>query len=947
MLVGRDRELALIDVAVDGARAGRGGLVLVSGEPGIGKTALATVATERARALGVETAWGRCREAAAAPPYWPWVQVVRALATRSTPALSEAARRDVAAMLAADPTPDGTVHRLFESVAGVLEAAASEGALLVVLDDLHRADPPSLDLLASIAAGVADLHVVLLGCYRDTELGGEDALMTLLGRVDATSTTGLALTPLDDGNIAGLVSAVAGTVLTDTDAAELARRSGGNPLFATEIARLMRGGGVTSGVIPPTVRSLIAQRVRRLPPATERALRAASVLGRSFGGLPLATVLDCSEVAAAGALQPAATVQLIAADPDGRYRFVHALIQETLYDELDTAERVALHRRAAEALAALPNRSDEVVADTAFHSHRASLGGPVAQALTATIEAARRAAARRAYEEAERWFALALDTALRAGDVTASLLLEAADAALHAGHHAVARSWYETAFDGASAEGDVGGLARAALGVGATVVTAGTVDWPLVARLEEATAMVGDDDAVRAQLAGRLAIELYWTERGDRARTISAQAVRVGELSGDGRAAAAALHARQFTLRGPSFLAERIDIGRRVVTHASMLGDPDLAFQGHAWLAADLLRTADLAAFLAQLDSLERIAEQSREPLHRWYVLLYQAELAAIRGEAPRSWSLAEEAGALGGRLGVPVAAAYRAGQLAVLARDLGRWEEIEGEVREAARRFPYFVTLRAILALLLAETTRAPEAAIELDRLAPNRFAEVPPDSLWVATIGLLAEVAALTGSPHLPVLRSLLTPHSGEVLVQGIPVSWNTADRALALAAAAAGDANAAAGHLERAMATQRSMGAIAWLARTHLDRSRILGVQGDVIGSRAAAAQAERMASAAGLTAIATPAAAILAPASSTLRGGALSRREREVISLLATGATNKEIAARLVVSINTVERHLLHIYTKLGVRGRGDAAAFAVRSGLADPSPEPSREDHGKP
>jgi DNA-binding CsgD family transcriptional regulator len=462
------------------------------------------------------------------------------------------------------------------------------------------------------------------------------------------------------------------------------------------------------------------------------------------------------------------------------------------------------------------------------------------------------------------------------------------------------------------------------------VVTAGTVDWPLVDLLEHAEHLAEPDPALRAELLSRRAIELYWEEPADAWRR-SGEALEVAEGSGDDHAVGVALHARQFTLRGPDGLAERIAIGRRLVQLGARLGDLDLAFEGHTWLAADVLRAGDMAGFLAELDALEQVAQRSREPLHRWYAMVYRAELAAIRGRLEEARPLTEEAAALGARLEVAVSEGYRVAQLAVLARDTGTLAEIEPDVRQAIERLPYFPTLKATLALVLAEGGHAAAARVEIHQLSPGRFAAIPPDSLWTTSVALLGEAAAIAGSPHLAVLAELLEPHSGEFLVHGIPACWGAADRVRGVLAAAAGrwpDADIA---LAAALAAHEALGAPGWVARTKLDQARLAAMDGRPAAAVAAAREASAEAAALGLHGIALAADRLLSEAvDPSVR---LSRREREVLTLLATGAANKEIAASLVVSVHTVERHLANIYTKIGARSRSEATAFAVRHGLA--------------
>ncbi|HEX8769682.1 MAG TPA: helix-turn-helix transcriptional regulator, partial [Acidimicrobiales bacterium] len=470
-----------------------------------------------------------------------------------------------------------------------------------------------------------------------------------------------------------------------------------------------------------------------------------------------------------------------------------------------------------------------------------------------------------------------------------------------------------------------------ALGVGSTVVTAGKVDWPLVRLLERAAVLNSDDLGLHSELLSRLAIELYW-EHPEKARALGNEALEAAERSGDERVIGLALHGLQFSLRGPARLNERIAIGKRLAGLAAELADLDLSFEAHTWLAADILRRGDMAGFLREMNALERTAEQSREPLHRWYALVYRAELAAVGGRPAEARRLTEEAAGLGTRLDVDVSEAYRLGQLAVVARDMGTLVDLEPEVRQAADRFVYFVTLKAMLALLLAEHGRTAEARAEIDRLAHDRFSAVPTDSLWETSIALLAEAAALSGSSHVSVLAELLDPHAGEVLVQGLPSCWGAADRVRGVVAAAEQRWEDADHAFAAALACHQRMGAPGWVARTKLDQARSLLMRGRREDAQVLAEGAQVEASALGLDGIAAAAGAIVA-AAPMIEWRGLSRREREVLGVLASGATNKEIADSLIVSVNTVERHLANIYTKIGARSRSEATAFAVRNGLA--------------
>jgi len=943
-MVGRLAEVELIRERLAAAAAGRGAVVLLGGEPGIGKTTLAAEAVDRARRGGMVTAWGRCREDGDAPPYRPWIQVIRrVLDARGRPLVS----REVSGLLAvplaltdrgtpgAADRPDR--FRLFEAMVQALAGGETPG-VLAVIDDLHRADDASLAFLRYLAAEVHQLPVVVLGAYRDTEAGPGHPLMSALGAMaDGGPLEVLALQGLADAEVRTLVARHAGAV-PDKVADQVVARAEGNPFFVVEIARLLRSAPgdlpeVASELIPPTVREVITYRLARLPPESRRALQAAAVLGREFGQLPLSQTLGASPVAVAGALQPAATTGLISAEGRSGYSFTHALVQAAIYDALPASERTRWHERAADAIAALGRDDDETLSMLAYHSYRASFRGDPGAALTHVLAAGRRARERLAFEEAARWLECALDLTERAvmdGEQHMALLCEAADAHLSAGAAAVARSRYEAVADLARRQRDGAMLARAALGVGATVVTAGRVDWALVQLLEEADACTGDV-VTRASVQSRLAIELYWHEGSEPSRQRSLAALSTAEASGSKAALTVALHARQFTLRSPDHLDERIAIGERLTELAAGAGNTDLSFQGAVWLAADVLRRGDLPRFRRLAETLEAFTAQTRRPLWRWYATVMRAQLAAVEGRFDQAYEATEAAGALGRQLGIEVAAAYRIGQLCVLQRERHGLAHLAADIQAVSTRLPYFTTLRALAALAAATTGRHDAAIWEIDRLSGHGFAAVPRDSLWVATTALLLEAAAISRSSHTRTLVGLLAPHRGTFVVQGLPSCWGSVDRFLGRGQLSLGDLEASEPTLTGALAMESELAAPVFAARTKTDLARLHLRRGNRRAAIGLAAEVVATADRLHLGALAQEARELTGGA--VPAGIPLSPREREVLALVSDGASNKDIASILVISLNTVERHLANIYAKLGIRGRAEAAAYAVRAGLA--------------
>ena len=451
--VGRDRELRELLEALAEAASGRGRLVLVGGQPGIGKSRLADELATRARERGYLALWGRGWEDAGAPPYWPWVQVLRAY-LRSTD--TACVRRhmgsgagDIAQMLPElrglfpdlpPPADTGTGSdsarfQLFDSTATLLRNAARAQPLLVVLDDLQAADAPSIRFLRFLASQLGDMSLLLVGTYRDVELTPEHPLASAIAGGHSRAVHPHARALRARSGCRRPVHRVGserdparpprrGRVARDERQSAVRRGSRPPPVSGgrlSEVADLLS----LRVAVPAGVRAVIARRIGHLSEATTRALGLGAVLGPEFslevlrriGDYGVDQALDLvDEAVQAGLVQPVSGVL-------GRYRFSHDLVRESLYDELSPGRRVRLHRRVAHVLEEFHAASiDAHLAELAFHYVEAAQGGDETLAQTdverigsKAVDYARRAgddAARSlAYEEAAR---LLLDGAGRA-----------------------------------------------------------------------------------------------------------------------------------------------------------------------------------------------------------------------------------------------------------------------------------------------------------------------------------------------------------------------------------------------------------------------------------------------------------------------------------------------------------------------------------------------------
>jgi DNA-binding SARP family transcriptional activator len=430
-LVGRIHERAELHAAVERLLAGRGGLLLLVGEPGIGKTALLE---DLAAAAGSAAAahWGRCHETAGAPPFWPWTQVARSIARglddQQLAVLAEGGAAavgqiadEIAQRLSSRPPPPGddleaARFQLYEGVAEFLVRAAGSRPLLLCLDDIHWADTPSLQLLGHLVTRLAGAPLLVAAAFRDVAADQNPELQVTLAAVarePAVQQLGLGgLLPEDVAELATR----AGTALPAEGVEVLHQRTGGNPFFVTQLAQLARESRDASSLaVPPGVRHIIGNRLGMLPSPVRELLEAASVVGRTFDLRWLAPVVDTTVETAVALVEAGLEHGLVEAvgRPVTAYRFVHALVRETVYGTLSPARAAQLHAAVGQELEGRPNVP---VQELAEHFWQASDLLPDDRPLRYLMAAAHESVARLALEDAEQAAMRALDIAVDRDD---------------------------------------------------------------------------------------------------------------------------------------------------------------------------------------------------------------------------------------------------------------------------------------------------------------------------------------------------------------------------------------------------------------------------------------------------------------------------------------------------------------------------------------------------
>ena len=867
VFVGRETELRALSGEVARASAGEGRVVLAVGEEGIGKTSLAIELGRLARARGCTVLWGQCHEAAGAPAYWPWTQILRGYVDTAD---LEALREDLGANAAAVgwitptlrdrlpdlPAPDTTELTRFHVVDGViqfLKRVAVRAPLVLVIDDLHHVDGDSLHLLRLFAAESADVPLLVLGTYRDRSPGSP--VVAEIARVaSGPRTTVLCLVGFEAAEVRRYVEEATAVRPSGALAQAIHAKTEGNPLFVAELTRLLATEGRLSEqplngefrlAIPATRRQAIAERLARLSERCRKLLDAAAVIGRDFDSDLLGCVAGEASSTVATALDEARAARLVCARDDerGSYRFAHVLVREVLYDDLAAGERRRLHGRVAETLEA-PSTADGAallghdlpLAAIAHHCLEAAMGeDELRRALGWVMAAGRRAAAMMAHEEARRCYEKALSVSESAhlappADLSA-LLVKVAEARWCAGDMNGAREAGRRALVVAKETGEPTAAATAALAFAGRLPGFGAVvsEPEVVTELEQALALLPSTaTALRAQVMARLAEELAYAPRGRAERSLGQQAIELARGLGDSGVLAAVLRTTQWSVWTPDAVERRPRLASEIVTLADQTGDRVLALDGELLRLWSALECGETDVAWRQLALCTRLAGDLRLPHYVWVTAAARACLHIATGRLDEAERLAEEAGTVGERSGNPTVALFVGVQREHVRFLRGRWDEVVEWLRSVLAGFSVLApAVECTLIFTYALVGQHERVRTELARLAADDFARVPRDPAWLMNMTSLAAACTMIGDarrarqlyPHL----APFTPYNVVVppaLVAG-PVSHYIGGLAALM-----GDDAAARRHYEETLALEARTGSCQWTARTQIAYGRLLG-------------------------------------------------------------------------------------------------------------------------
>jgi class 3 adenylate cyclase/DNA-binding SARP family transcriptional activator len=843
--VARSDEIERLRQAWAAARGGRARTVLLAGEPGIGKTSLAAQVAREAHDDGGRVLLGRCHSEALVP-YEPFVELLRQL---PEPTLRPHAQMLglVIPELASEggPSPErsedhATRYLLFDAVARTLEGVARKHPLLLVLEDLHWAESPTLLLLRHVTRAAEDVPLLIVATYRSTEAAGTEQVVSSIASLERDlPLERVTLAGLADDEVTELIQALDGRPSSLPLGTAMRHDTAGNPLFVGQLLRHLDESGALvehEGEltlqaekrlgVPESARELVAARLTSLKPDTASALQVAAVIGRTFDPGLVAAVMERPAFEVLDALEAGVASGLVEELDDARQSFVHALVREAIYDGAGAGRRVAMHAAVAESLEA------GGCADPAELARHFLAAGKRDKGVEYSVATALRALDRLAYEDAVVHYTHALE-ALGDSDPQreCDLLLALGDAHARAGDTPAAKRSYGRAAELAEQLSLPEHFARAAVGYGGRLIWEVSRDDPDVrALLERGLSHIGERDGpLRVRLLARLGGgPLRDDHDPTRRREMTSEALAMARRIGDPSTLAYALDGYISAHHSPKITPRQEELAGELIEAALQAGELERAVEAYEHRAAARLELGDAAGAAADVASMAPLADELRQPAQDWFVAERRAVQALHEGRLADAEAFSEEALEIGlGALSWSARVCHVL-QLVAIRRFQGRLDEMESAIREAANGYaPSYPVCRCAYIHVLAEVGNHDEARDELAALAKNDFGSLDFDETWLAATAFLAEAAHALGEVHhAGTLYELLSPYPDRLAITTPEVSLGSVPRYLALLAASSGRAELAVEHFEEAFAFETRVGAPAWAALTLADHAVLTG-------------------------------------------------------------------------------------------------------------------------
>ncbi len=818
-MLGRARELAVLRGHAEGARAGERIVAMLAGEAGIGKTRLAAEFAREAHEAGWQVLHGTADEETVVP-YQPFTEALRSHLRHAGLAQDATELEPLAELLpeirralperrepaAADPA--AARYRLFDAFAQAYAGAAGAAPQLLVLEDLHWADPPTLLLLRHVVRAREGAALLIVGTYRHGELPEASALGRLFDDLRRQQLLAhVEVGGLEAPDVAELAEALMPRPPAPAMVERLHAATRGNPFLLEEVLReLAASPGAAADAadpllrirIPEMVQVLMRRRLARLPEPVRRTLLEAAVAGPELDFELLVSLAGGEDPALAAVEQGLAAHILVELPARGeRFAFAHALLRRTLYEMSPKPVRGRLHLRIGRML-----EDRAPAAELAHHFFQGRFAGGADDAVRYAVQAAREERAAHAYEAAARQLrrAIKVHRRRRLDDRAerCELMLELARTLERAGDVEWSRWWFSRAA-ALAREARLGDrLVSAATGFAAWQ-RYGEVDHRAVALLEEALPYAAGP--ARARVLGLLATRLDPVAEQPRREQLWREGVALARQEDDADALAAVLRYAPYILAGPDGLDERLAAADDTVRLGEEQGMPEWALWGRVNAFVDRLEAGALTAADADLAGARRLVDSARHGWLEWHVPMLGATRAAVAGRLEEATELSERALALRRRYD-PEADETAVAQRAMLAKLRGRLGALDrAGLQRVVDRFPRRQVWTAMLLVADVDAGRTGPARDAIERMTLPRTGD------GLATLALLGEAAARLGDAALAGrIRERLAPYRDRtVVIERGWATWGPVERILGLAAAACGDPAGAAEHFEAALARE----------------------------------------------------------------------------------------------------------------------------------------------
>jgi DNA-binding CsgD family transcriptional regulator len=997
-LVGREPEMRVLSTCLEDLSSGSGHLVLLAGEPGIGKTRLAEEAARYGSTLGVKAVWGQCFEWAGTPAYWPWIEILRDLIGSHEPGdvhkhlgsnsllvaqlVPEASGTPPDPPVASLMNPEQMRFRLFDELTQFLKKSAREQPLLLILEDLHWADPASLLMLSFVSHELDDSAICIIGTYRDAEVRRDQPLARALASlIRAHSTQRLILGGLERVHIEDMVREISGTNPPDGVAEHVFLESEGNPFYATELVSLLvsRGeitnppqSGSWKTTVPSGVREVIGNSLDRLSRQCNEMLHVAAVIGREFDLRILDRTCDLETDDVRAALSEAIAARVLTEHGGvGRFRFSHVLIQETIYEEMSSSLRFDLHGKIGDIIERVyASNLRPHFGDLARHFRLAPVGDNLRKAVNYLVLAGDQAMEQVAWESAVGHYELAVELyEIREDhlqDTLCLLLLKLGDAQFRAamsrgqeygvGSDPEARETFRRAAELAKESGLPEYFAAAALGLAGPSLHHTTNDvYRLQVMREALEVLPGEDSVLKIWLLARLGRDFHhWsmcdpaklpkgsidlTTLDTVARQYSDSAIEMARRLGDQSALVYALLARPQLISEPIefWIRQELKLANETVQRSREIADTTF----EAWSIYErtglLLWSGDADGARRGVDQMANIAANLKMPVLNWHVLVRRACDAICTGRFKEARRLIED----GNRLW-PNSMSLNYLEI-VLCLEESRPLGNAGErfLDNVNREEPDWMSFVPIIFLHELEQGRA---GFVRKMIQQSNWWEVlrtrPRTPSIVQVMAVFTDlVVMLELSEWWEPLYNDLLPYGGLSIGPGFGIeTGGSVSYYLGILASALGRRDEAEHHFAFSLERNAQCGYQTYVAYTKFAWASVLLKQGEQRNRERGSAYLEDarvIAREIGMVRLQRIIAEIEQTSGIRRRNNdsaGLSPRELDVLKLLVEGKSDREIGEELFISHYTVMRHVSHILRKLNVESRGAAAVQGVRRGL---------------